>query len=400
MKQRGSECPGANSRGLAILGSTGSIGRQALDVVERHPDRLRVVSLAGGSNFELLAEQAERYRPRYVAIGDQKVEQKLRARLAHLECVIGAGPTSIVEAASVPDAGLVLAGMVGAAGLLPTLAAIDAGKDVAIANKEVLVAAGAIITAHARRSGALILPVDSEHSAIFQCIHGQQKHAIRRLILTASGGPFARLDAESLCAVTPADALKHPTWQMGAKITVDCATLMNKGLEVIEARWLFDLPPSQIDIIIHHQSIVHSLVEYADGSVLAQLGWPSMILPIQYALLYPDRASTKTAPLDLAQVATLTFAKPDFHKFPALRLAREALEQGQNYPAALSAANEEAVAAFLAGAVRFTEIPSAVGHALERHAATDENDLDSVLAADIAARAAAREWIRSSGTSH
>ncbi|HET6383006.1 MAG TPA: 1-deoxy-D-xylulose-5-phosphate reductoisomerase [Armatimonadota bacterium] len=380
-------------RGVSILGSTGSIGRQALQVVDRRPDRLKVIALAAGSNVKLLAAQAEKYHPRFVAIADTAREAELRDRLTHLDCRVGAGPGALEEAATIEGADLVLAGMVGAAGILPTLNAVDAGRTVAVANKEVLVAAGAIVRARAAKSGAALLPVDSEHSAIFQCLHGQQRAAVRRVILTASGGPFARLDSADLEKVTPEQALNHPTWRMGDKITVDCATLMNKGLEIIEARWLFDLAPAQIDVIIHHQSIVHSLVEYADGSVLAQLGWPSMVLPIQYSLLYPDRAPAGLEPLDLARVSSLTFAKPDFDRFPLLQLAREALEAEQNYPAAMSAANEIAVGAFLDGRIGFTQIADAVKAAVDQREPSDEMDLDAVLEADAAGRATARAWI-------
>lgn len=383
----------AEPRGISILGSTGSIGRQALEVIGRHPHRLKAVALAAGSNVAVLAEQAARYHPHLVAIADPSLEISLRTLVEPLGCRVVSGQAGLEEAATIEGAKLTLAGMVGAAGIKPTLAAVDAGKDVAIANKEVLVAAGAIVRAHATRSGALLLPVDSEHSAIFQCMHGQQKERIQRIILTASGGPFSRLSSEQLEKVTPAEALKHPNWKMGDKVTVDCATLMNKGLEVIEARWLFDLPPDQIDIIIHHQSIVHSLVEYEDGSVLAQLGIPSMILPIQYALLYPDRLPTGSERLDLARAGSLTFAEPDFRRFPALGLAREALQKAQNFPAALNAANEVAVRAFLNGEIAFHQIATVVAEALARHEPSSELELSAVLASDAAARASARNWI-------
>jgi len=382
-----------DAKSLTILGSTGSIGMQALQVVARHPDRLRVTALAAHRNVDRLAEQAAAVRPKLVAIGDASLERRLKDLTEGLDCRVFSGLDGLIEAAAHAEAQLVLAGMVGAAGILPTLAAVDAGKEVALANKEVLVAAGAIVLHRARLSGSTLLPVDSEHSAIFQCLHGQQRHAVRRIILTASGGPFAKLDEASLEQVTAAEALKHPTWRMGDKITVDCATLMNKGLEIIEARWLFDIPPDQIDVVIHHQSIVHSLVEFADGSVLAQLGWPSMVLPIQYALLYPDRADTATEPLDLARAGSLTFAAPNFSKFPALRLAREALSRGQNYAAALSGANEIAVDAFLQNRVPFRQIAVVVENALERHEPGDELDLDAALAADDTARRSAQAWI-------
>jgi 1-deoxy-D-xylulose-5-phosphate reductoisomerase len=381
-------------KGLSILGSTGSIGRQALDIVAHHPDRLRVVALAAGRNVDLLVEQAHRFHPRIVAIAEPSLEKALRDRLHVPACEVLSGPQGLEAAAAAADANLVLAGMVGSAGLLPTLAAVDAGKEVALANKEVLVAAGALVTARATAAGATLLPVDSEHSAIFQCLQGQQRHAVRRIILTASGGPFSRLSAQELESVSPAQALNHPTWRMGDKVTVDSATLMNKGLEIIEARWLFDIPPEKIDVVIHHQSIVHSLVEFDDGSVIAQLGWPSMTLPIQYGLLYPDRASTSTEPLDLARVSSLTFAQPDFGKFPALALARQALERGQNYPAALSAANEIAVAAFLERQIGFTQIPRVAEYAMENHQPSLDTDLRAILHADAAGRHAATRWIR------
>jgi 1-deoxy-D-xylulose-5-phosphate reductoisomerase len=379
---------------ITILGSTGSIGCSALDVVDAHPDRLEVIGLAAGRNAERLAEQIGKYRPKIVAVADGDVRAELEAR-----CGAGRVPLGrdgLLEVATHPDADIVLCASSGTAGLEAALAAIDAGKTIALANKEVLVMAGALMVDAARRRGVAILPVDSEHNAIHQCLDGRRHSDVRRLILTASGGPFRSLDAASLSRVTPADALRHPTWQMGRKITIDSATLMNKGLEVIEARWLFDVEADRIDVVIHPQSIVHSMVELLDGSVIAQLGVTDMRLPIQYAFSYPERWEAALPTLDVSRMGSLEFEPPDQARFPCLRLAFEALRLGGARPAVLNAANEVAVEAFLAGKLRFTGIPAVIEQALE----ASEPRLDppksliDVRAIDDWARAFSRETVR------
>jgi 1-deoxy-D-xylulose-5-phosphate reductoisomerase len=352
---------------LAILGSTGSIGRSALAVVTAHPDRLQVVALVAGENTSLLAEQIALHHPLIVGVSTESARRELAARVDE-----GAGPDvlacgreGLIAAATHPDVDLVLCATSGTAGLEAALAAIDAGKTLALANKEVLVMAGALMVEAARRRGVAILPVDSEHNAIHQCLQGRPVSEIRRLILTASGGPFRGLDADALERVTPEDALRHPTWQMGRKITIDSATLMNKGLEVIEAHWLFDVRPQQIDVLIHPQSIVHSLVELTDGSVIAQLGLTDMRLPIQYAFSYPERWPAPLPSLDLTRTGPLEFATPDTTRFPCLALAYQALDRGGASPVVLNAANEVAVDAFLAGAISLPAIPRLIARALD-----------------------------------
>lgn len=369
---------------IAVLGSTGSIGRQTLDVVRQLPDRFAVTALAAGRNTALLAEQVAALRPRYV---------HAEARDAALDAAIeaaGAAFVPMTEMAVAPEVDVVLAGTGGAAGLLPTIAALEAGKPVAIANKEALVMAGRLIRRALERGGGQLRPVDSEHSAIWQCLWGEDGHGLRRILLTASGGAFRDLDPDALAAVTPAQALHHPTWNMGDKITVDCATLMNKGMETIEAMWLFDVPMERVRVVLHRESIVHSLVEFSDGSVKAQLGLPDMRLPIQCALAWPERMPEPPAPaLDLAAVGTLTFGEPDVARFPCLRLAMEAGRLGGTAPAALAAADEVAVARFLAGEAGFLDIPAIVERVLERHERAPDDDLEAVLAADAWAREAA-----------
>jgi len=352
---------------IAILGSTGSIGQSALSVVDAHADRLQVVALAAGHNTSRLAEQVRKYRPSLVSVATENGLADLKAlvppgaRPAALE----AGPQGLLSAATHPDVDVVLCASSGAAGLEAALAAIDHGKTVALANKEVLVMAGALMVDAARSRGVSLLPVDSEHNAIHQCLHGRSPGELRRLILTASGGPFLGWTAEALARVTPADALRHPTWQMGKKITVDSSTLMNKGLEVIEARWLFDVTPEQIAVVVHPQSIVHSMVELRDGSVIAQLGVTDMRLPIQYAFSYPDRWDAPVPALDVTRMGQLDFMPPDPDRFRCLRLAYDALEHGGAWPAVLNAANEVAVEAFLAGRLGFLQIPVVIERALE-----------------------------------
>jgi 1-deoxy-D-xylulose-5-phosphate reductoisomerase len=350
---------------IAILGSTGSIGRSALAVVDAHPDRLEIVALAAGENAALLADQVRKYRPRAVAVASGATREDLVRRLGPGSgAAVADGADGLMAVATHQDVDLVLCASSGTAGLEAVLAAIDAGKTVALANKEVLVMAGALMMNAARRRGVAILPVDSEHNAIHQCLHGRAPGEVRRLILTASGGPFRRHSRADLEHVTPDDALRHPTWQMGRKITIDSATLMNKGLEVIEARWLFDVPPESIDVVIHPQSIVHSMVELVDGSVIAQLGVTDMRLPIQYAFSYPDRWDGGLGALDFTRLGPLEFETPDDARFPCLRLACQAIAQGGAAPIVLNAANEIAVEAFLAGRLGFTGIPHVIEGAL------------------------------------
>jgi 1-deoxy-D-xylulose-5-phosphate reductoisomerase len=383
---------------IAILGSTGSIGQSALAVVEAHRDRLQVVALAAGENTGVLAEQVARHRPAVVAVATDAARADLRTRLGAFDpapALLAPGREGLVAAATHPGADLVLCASSGAAGLEAALAAIAAGKTLALANKEVLVMAGALMVDAARRHGVTILPVDSEHNAIHQCLHGQDLGEVRRLILTASGGPFRRLDAAALERVTPEDALRHPTWKMGRKITIDSATLMNKGLEVIEARWLFGVGARGIDVVIHPQSIVHSMVEFCDGSILAQLGVTDMQLPIQYAFSYPERWGGPLPPLDVTQAGSLDFLAPDTTRFPCLRLAYEALDHGGAWPVTLNAANEMAVDAFLAGRLRFTDIPRVIARALEAAGAqTSPASLEDVREVDGWARAFSEETIR------
>jgi 1-deoxy-D-xylulose-5-phosphate reductoisomerase len=368
---------------IAVLGSTGSIGRQSLDVIAQFPDRFSIAALAAGQNADLLAQQVVTFRPAYVA--SERSSEALEAALD--SC--GARRASMEEVALADDVDLLLVGTAGAAGLLPTLRALDAGRPVAIANKEVLVMAGHLVR-KAMRGRDLLRPVDSEHSAIWQCLWGEAGHDVRRILLTASGGAFRDFDQAQLAAVTPAQALNHPTWNMGAKITVDCATLMNKGMETIEAMWLFDVPMERVEVVLHRESIVHSLVEFSDGSVKAQLGYPDMRLPIQCALAYPDRMpQPPVAPLDLASIGALHFGTPDSARFPCLRLAIESGQTGGTMPAVMAAADEVAVAAFLSGRVGFLEIPSIIEAVMERHLPVANPSLEAILEADSRARAEA-----------
>ncbi|MBI3091269.1 MAG: 1-deoxy-D-xylulose-5-phosphate reductoisomerase [Candidatus Tectomicrobia bacterium] len=372
-------------RAIAVLGSTGSIGTSTLNVIRDHPDRFTVVGLTAGSNDELLERQVAEFGPRLVALRDPEAAERLRRRLPPASVEILAGVEGITKVAVMPEAEQVMAAIVGAAGLLPTLAALEAKKTVAFANKETLVMAGELM-AGASADPSRIIPVDSEHSAIFQCLAGEQRSSIRRILLTASGGPFLDRPPEKFASVTPAEALRHPNWTMGAKITVDSATLMNKGLEVIEARWLFGVSLEQIDVLIHRQSIVHSLVEFHDGAVIAQLGIADMRVPIAYALSYPQRLPNRLPSLDLAALQTLTFEPPDVEKFPCLRLAYEAARLGGTMPTVLNAANEVAVGAFLEQRLPFSEIPKSIEKTMAAHTAKPVTDLETVLAADAWAR--------------
>jgi 1-deoxy-D-xylulose-5-phosphate reductoisomerase len=385
-------------RRLAVLGSTGSVGEQTLAVAEANPSRFRVVALAARRNVEKLAAQVRRFRPERVAVAEPAAARELRERLGPFPVEIAEGPEGLASAAAC-GADLCVAAIVGAAGLEPTLAAIRAGTDVALANKEVLVMAGALVLRELRARGAALLPVDSEHSAIFQALGGQARERVRRLILTASGGPFRGWPAERIARATVADALRHPNWEMGPKITIDSASLMNKGLEVIEARWLFEMPPERIDVVVHPESIVHSAVEFVDSSVIAQLGLPDMRVPIAVALAHPDRLELDLPRLDLSALGALHFEPPDTKRFPCLSLAYAALAADEAAPAVLNAANEVAVAEFLGGRIAFPRIAAANDAVLEAHAAAGGSgplrDLRDVLEADAWARARAHEWLAS-----
>ena len=375
---------------LVILGSTGSIGRQTLDVVRDLGDRFEVLGLAAGRNVTVLEEQAREFRPRLLWAEDDGVRTAIQA-------AAGRRPKwlSPVEQASHEDADVIVVGTVGRAGLNATLAALRAGKRVALANKEVLVMAGALVNQAAAAGGGELLPIDSEHSAIWQCLWGEESSAISRVLLTASGGAFRDYTPEQLAQVTPEQALHHPTWRMGRKITVDSATLLNKGFEVIETRWLFDVPIERVEVVMHRESIIHSLVEFVDGSVKAQLGEPDMRLPIQIALAYPERLpNAAVSRLDLARIGELHFGAPDYRRYPALALALKAGRQGGTYPAALAAADEVAVEHFLAGHLRFIDIPRLLDDALAAHKGAADTELEAVLAADTWARAFAEDWVR------
>jgi 1-deoxy-D-xylulose-5-phosphate reductoisomerase len=382
-------------KGIAILGSTGSIGRSALSVVDACADRLEVVGLAAGANATLLASQVQRYRPRVVAMATARALDHARAAFVpHKPDTVAVGADGLVAVATHPDVDVVLCASSGTAALEAVLAAIERGKAIALANKEVLVMAGGIVTEAARRRGVPILPVDSEHNAIHQCLHGRNPGEITRLILTASGGPFRSHSTAELKHVGPEDALRHPTWRMGRKITVDSATLMNKGLEVIEAHWLFGVDADHIDVVIHPQSVVHSMVELCDGSIIAQLGVTDMRLPIQYAFSYPDRWAGSLPTLDLVKAARLDFLPPDRARFPCLDLAYRALRAGGSVPVVLNAANEVAVAAFLAGRLRFQSIAEFIERAMDAHEPQSVTTLAQVRAVDRWAHDFAQNLIR------
>ena len=380
---------------ITILGATGSIGTQTLDIVTHHPDKFRVVGLAAGRNITLLAEQIRKFQPEIVAISHEDKLPELQDAIADLsnppQILVGA--SGVAEVARYGDAETVVTGIVGCAGLLPTIAAIEAGKDIALANKETLIAGGPVILPLVAKHGVKLLPADSEHSAIFQCLQGVPEGGLRRIILTASGGAFRDLPAEKLATVTVQDALKHPNWSMGQKITIDSATLMNKGLEVIEAHYLFGMDYENIDIVIHPQSIIHSLIEVQDTSMLAQLGWPDMRLPLLYALSWPERIYTDWEPLDLVKAGNLTFKEPDRAKYPCMELAYAAGKQGGLMPAVLNAANEQAVALFLAEKIDFLGIPQIIEKVCDRFS-QDNNlnpSLEDIIECDLWARTAVRE---------
>ena len=389
MRQPENDAP---TRGIAILGSTGSIGTQALDVVRDQRDALHVEVLSAHSNADLLIAQALEFKPNVVVIGDDAKWKQVNDALFDEGIKVYSGAEALEQVVEVDGIDMVLTAMVGAAGLKPTLRAIDAGKHIALANKETLVVAGELVMGAARRKGVDIHPVDSEHSAIYQCLAGEFHNPIEKVILTASGGPFRGRSLDSLQGVTKAQALKHPNWDMGAKITIDSASLMNKGLEVIEARWLFDVTPDQIDVVVHPQSIVHSCVQFDDGSIKAQLGLPDMKLPIQYALTYPRRLKNEFPRFSFLDYPSLTFEQPDTKTFRNLALAFEALRQGGNAPAILNAANEIAVARFLRDEIEFLDLHRVVEHALERIAHQTIPSLDDLVAADAEARRVAAEW--------
>ncbi len=381
-------------KNISILGSTGSIGTSTLAVAEKFPDRFRVVALAGGNNSELLEEQIRRFRPQIAAIASEASAKGLRDRCRDLPVRIFSGIEGMIQVAAAEEAEITVSSIVGTAGLVPTMAAIQAGKDIALANKEVLVTAGELVIEECRKRNVRLFPVDSEHSAIFQCLHAGERKDVRRLILTASGGPFRDHSKEDLARVTLAQALKHPNWSMGKKITIDSATLMNKGLEVIEARWLFDMTPERISVLVHPQSIVHSLVEFQDGSVVAQMGMPDMKGPIAYALSFPHRLPDVAPGLDLASVATLTFKEPDRELFPCLGFAYDALRAGGSMPAVLSAANEIAVKHFLDEKIGYGDIARVIKRTMAAHTPMHFKSVDEALKADLWARQEAERVIQ------
>lgn len=380
-----------NKRQIALLGSTGSIGTQALDVVRDNADRFEVYALVARQNVNLLAQQAREFRPEVVVIADEQYYAPLKEALADLPMKVWAGADAIADVVQMAPVDVVLTAMVGYAGLRPTLAALEAGKAVALANKETLVVAGELVTATARRTGAPILPVDSEHSAIFQCLVGQDASAVEKVILTASGGPFRTTPREALADVTPAEALRHPNWSMGAKVTIDSASMMNKGFEMIEARWLFGLPPERIEVVVHPQSIVHSMVQFADSAVMAQLGTPDMHLPIAYALAYPHRLRSAAPRLDFAQLSTLTFEAPDRERFRNLDYAYEAARRGGNMPCILNAADEVAVATFLSGKIGFLAMSDVIAETMARTTFIATPTYDDYVLTDAEARRIATE---------
>ncbi len=379
---------------LAILGSTGSIGVSTLELVAAHRDKFSVVALAAGSNLELLKRQIEAFSPRLVAVLNNRLAEELKSMLPAADRPeIMAGVEGMIAVATVSEADMVVAAIVGAAGLVPTVAAIKAGKEIALANKETLVTAGHLIMEMARDKGVPIYPVDSEHSAVYQSLQGHRPEDVTRIILTASGGPFLNYPLEKLAEVSINDALNHPNWSMGQKITIDSATMMNKGLEVIEARWLFDVPPERIAVNIHPQSIIHSMVEYVDGCVMAQLGMPDMKAPIAYALTYPGRVPTGVKPLDLTELSGLTFFQPDYLRFPALRLAYRAMADGESMPAVMNAANEVAVEAFLHGRIPFTGIAQVIERTMDTHQPHRLGSIEDVLIVDRWSRDKTRELL-------
>ncbi|MFJ4442142.1 1-deoxy-D-xylulose-5-phosphate reductoisomerase [Pseudomonas sp. NPDC089422] len=389
---------------ITVLGATGSIGLSTLDVIARHPERYQVFALSGYSRIDELLALCVRHRPAYAVVPNDEAAARLRDGLLGAGCTaqVLVGEAGLCEVSAAPEVDAVMAAIVGAAGLRPTLAAVEAGKKVLLANKEALVMSGALFMDAVRRSGAVLLPIDSEHNAIFQCLPGDYARGlsqvgVRRILLTASGGPFRETPQAALVDVTPEQACAHPNWSMGRKISVDSASMMNKGLELIEACWLFDAAPAKVEVVVHPQSVIHSLVDYVDGSVLAQLGNPDMRTPIANALAWPERIDSGVAPLDLFAIARLDFQAPDEQRFPCLRLAREAAEAGNSAPAVLNAANEVAVEAFLQRRIRFPEIAGMIEQVLDQEPVVALPSLEAVFAADQRARELAREWLRRHG---
>jgi 1-deoxy-D-xylulose-5-phosphate reductoisomerase len=381
-------------KNISILGSTGSIGVSTLEIIAAHPDRFRVAALTAGKNLELFERQIRQFRPRIAAVASTDDLPRLKKICSGLDIVTLGGVEGLIAAATASETETVVAAIVGAAGLVPTAAAINASKDIALANKETLVTAGHLFMDMVAERGVRLYPVDSEHSAVFQSIEGHRSADIQKIILTASGGPFLNTPVQLLSRVTVRDALNHPNWSMGKKITIDSATMMNKGLEVIEARWLFDTPVEKIDVNIHPQSIIHSMVEYVDGCVIAQLGTPDMKAPIAYALAYPERIATGVRPLDLTTFSGLTFHKPDTEKFRCLMLAYRAINSGESMPAVLNAANEIAVAEFLEGRIGFLQIAETIEQTMNKHEAHDLGSVEEVLKADLWGRETAQEICR------
>jgi 1-deoxy-D-xylulose-5-phosphate reductoisomerase len=378
-------------KGISVLGATGSVGTNVLRIVEAFPSRFRVVGLAAGENVQVLAEQIARHRPQVVSVANAAARDAL-ARLVDLGGIrVGLGREGMVQVATHPEADLVVASAVGAVGLVPTYRALELGKDVALANKETLVMAGELMLAQSKAKGGRLLPIDSEHCAVHQCLDGRKPQDVRRLVLTASGGPFRDRQAGTFGDITPKQALAHPTWNMGRKISIDSATLMNKGLEVIEAHWLFDVPASRVEVLIHPQSVIHSMVEFVDGTVLAQLGVTDMRMPIQYAMSHPDKWEAAIPGMDFSKTLRLEFHQPDHDRFPCLGLAYRALERGGTLPAVLNAVNEEAVGAFLLGRIPFPAIPDSISEVMEAHPPAPIRDLEDVLEADAWARRQAVE---------
>lgn len=397
-------CDVSRAQRITVLGATGSIGLSTLDVIARHPDRYQVFALSGYSRIDELQALCVRHRPAFAVVPSAEAAIRLRQSLAAAGCAteVLEGEAGLCQVASASEVDAVMAAIVGAAGLRPTLAAVEAGKKVLLANKEALVMSGALFMEAVRRSGAVLLPIDSEHNAIFQCMPGDYARGlsavgVRRILLTASGGPFRETPVEALLDVTPEQACAHPNWSMGRKISVDSASMMNKGLELIEACWLFDAAPAKVEVVVHPQSVIHSLVDYVDGSVLAQLGNPDMRTPIANALAWPERIDSGVAPLDLFAIARLDFQAPDEQRFPCLRLARQAAEAGNSAPAVLNAANEVAVEAFLQRRIRFPEIAGMIEQVLDQEPVVPLPSLDAVFAADQRARELSREWLRRHG---
>lgn len=372
-------------KSISILGSTGSIGVQTLDVIRQHPDQFKVVALAAGTNADLLIKQALEFKPSLVSVGNDTLAEKIKMELPD-EIKVLYGQDGMVEVATHPESNFVVSAIVGSAGLLPTLSAIEAGKSIGLANKETLVTAGHIVMEKAKERNVSIIPIDSEHSAIFQCLNGEETSGVKRIIITASGGSFRDLSREQLKEVSPQQALNHPNWSMGAKITIDSATMMNKGLEVMEAHWLFQLPYEQIDTVMHRESIIHSMVEFEDRAIMAQLGTPDMRIPIQYALTYPKRYPLQTEPLDLLKIGTLHFEPLSLERYPCLAFAYEAGRKGGTLPTVLNGANEVAVARFLKGEISFLGIERVISSVMEKHHVISQPDLGTIIEADQWAR--------------